>query len=171
MTWKPTTQEFSQVPSGWVARQGHQEEVGRTRDREVWHFHPQPPFLKALVQHQLNSSKVVVVPTRTYHTAQGTLLSVMRQPGWGRARGRTDTCICMAESLCCPPETIITLLTGYPPVQKKTFKAWGKKKRRTNKKKAVVPMTDSLHSSLQFQGVDGCACIPCQRTLTPAPPL
>ena len=27
-----------------------------------------------------------------------------------------DTCICMAESLCCPLETIITLLIGYPPV-------------------------------------------------------
>ena len=25
---------------------------------------------------------------------------------------RMDTCICMAESFCCPPETI-TLLTGY----------------------------------------------------------
>ena len=24
-----------------------------------------------------------------------------------------DTCICKAESLCCPPETITTLLTGY----------------------------------------------------------
>ena len=46
-----------------MAWQGHQEEVGRTRDRDVWHFHPQPPFLKALLQHQLNSSKVVVVPT------------------------------------------------------------------------------------------------------------
>ena len=27
--------------------------------------------------------------------------------------GRMDTCICMAESLCCPPETIRTLLIGY----------------------------------------------------------
>ena len=27
---------------------------------------------------------------------------------------RMDTCICMAESLCCPPETT-TLLTGYTP--------------------------------------------------------
>ena len=29
------------------------------------------------------------------------------------------TCICMAESLHCPPETIITLLIGYTPIQKK----------------------------------------------------
>ena len=27
--------------------------------------------------------------------------------------GRMDTCICMAESLCCPPKTITTLLIGY----------------------------------------------------------
>ena len=27
--------------------------------------------------------------------------------------GRMDTCICMAKSLCCPPGTITTLLTGY----------------------------------------------------------
>ena len=26
---------------------------------------------------------------------------------------RMDTCIRMAESLCCPPEIITTLLTGY----------------------------------------------------------
>ena len=30
--------------------------------------------------------------------------------------GRMDTCICMAESLCCPPETITTLLIGYTPI-------------------------------------------------------
>ena len=30
--------------------------------------------------------------------------------------GRMDTCICTAESLYCPPETIITLLTGYTPI-------------------------------------------------------
>ena len=29
---------------------------------------------------------------------------------------RTDTCICIAESLCCPPETITTLLIGYTPI-------------------------------------------------------
>ena len=27
--------------------------------------------------------------------------------------GRMDTCKCMAESLCCPPKTITTLLIGY----------------------------------------------------------
>ena len=33
--------------------------------------------------------------------------------------GRMDTCVCMAESLHCSPETITTLLTGYTPIQNK----------------------------------------------------
>ena len=28
-----------------------------------------------------------------------------------------DTCVCMAESLCCPPKTITTLLIGFTPIQ------------------------------------------------------
>ena len=35
---------------------------------------------------------------------------------------RMDTCICMAESLCCPSEIITTLLIGYSPVKNKKFK-------------------------------------------------
>ena len=37
---------------------------------------------------------------------------------------RMDTCLCMAESLCCPPETITALLIGYTPIynKKKDFK-------------------------------------------------
>ena len=31
--------------------------------------------------------------------------------------GRMDTCICMAESLCCSPEIVTTLLIGYQSVQ------------------------------------------------------
>ena len=30
--------------------------------------------------------------------------------------GRIDTCLYMAESLCCLPETIIKLLIGYTPI-------------------------------------------------------
>ena len=30
--------------------------------------------------------------------------------------GRMDTCIGMAESFCCPPETISTLLVCYIPI-------------------------------------------------------
>ena len=50
--------------------------------------------------------------------AQGTLLSVMWQPGWERVWGRTDTCICNAESLCCSPETVTTLLISYAAAAK-----------------------------------------------------
>ena len=35
--------------------------------------------------------------------------------GWG-VWGRIDTCICMAESHCCAPETITTLLIDYFPI-------------------------------------------------------
>ena len=36
-----------------------------------------------------------------------------------RVWGRMDTCTCMAESLCCSPETITTLLIGCTPIQNK----------------------------------------------------
>ena len=36
--------------------------------------------------------------------------------------GRMDTSIYMAESLRCSPETITTMLIGYPPIQNKKFK-------------------------------------------------
>ena len=31
--------------------------------------------------------------------------------------GRMGIYVCMAESLCCSPETTTTLLTGYAPMQ------------------------------------------------------
>ena len=34
----------------------------------------------------------------------------------GEFGGRMDTCTCIAESLCCLPETITTLLIGYAPI-------------------------------------------------------
>ena len=37
-------------------------------------------------------------------------------------QGGTDTCVCMAESLCRPLETITTLLIGYTPIQNKKLK-------------------------------------------------
>ena len=43
---------------------------------------------------------------------------------------RLDTCICMAESLCSPPEAITTLLIGYTPIQNKKSKL--KKKEKEN---------------------------------------
>ena len=54
--------------------------------------------------------------------AQGTLFNVKWQPGGG-TRGRVDTCVCMAESLHCPPETITTLLISYTLIYKKKLKS------------------------------------------------
>ena len=47
-----------------------------------------------------------------------------------------DTCICMAESLCSPPETITTLLINCSPIENKIFKKQTKNKRRKKKKQA-----------------------------------
>ena len=41
---------------------------------------------------------------------KGTLLNVMYSLDRRGVWGRMDTCICMVESLCCPLETITTLL-------------------------------------------------------------
>ena len=64
----------------------------------------------------------------TYCIAQGTLLNIMWQHGWDEVWGIIDTCKCMAESLCCTPETITTLLVDYSPIQNKKF----------NKRKSVT---------------------------------
>ena len=53
---------------------------------------------------------------RSCCAAQGTLLSVIWQPGWEGSLGRMDTCMYMAESLCCSPEAVTTLLIGYSPI-------------------------------------------------------
>ena len=36
--------------------------------------------------------------------------------------GRMDTCVCMAESLCCQPKTITALLISCTPIQNKELK-------------------------------------------------
>ena len=36
--------------------------------------------------------------------------------------GRMDTRVCMAESLCCPPKTVTTLLISYTPTLNKKLK-------------------------------------------------
>ena len=43
-------------------------------------------------------------------------------PAWIGVWGRIDPCMWMAESICCPPETIITLLISYTPIQNKKLK-------------------------------------------------
>ena len=58
---------------------------------------------------------------RTYCRAQGTLLNVVRHPGWDGSVGENGY-TCVTEPLCCPLETITTLLTGCIPVQNKKVK-------------------------------------------------
>ena len=43
----------------------------------------------------------------------------------GGVWGRMDTCIHMAESLCCSPEITAALLIGCTPIQNKKLKVWG----------------------------------------------
>lgn len=45
----------------------------------------------------------------------GTPAQVTWQPGWEGSWGRVDTCVCVAESLHCPPKAVTVLLTGYIP--------------------------------------------------------
>ena len=59
------------------------------------------------------------ITTGTCCIARGTLLSVMWQFEWEGVWGRMDTCICMAESLHCSPETITVLLITYTPIENK----------------------------------------------------
>ena len=58
---------------------------------------------------------------RTYYIAQEALLSVTWQLAWERSCGRVDTCICMAESLPCSPETIMNNIVNqlYPNTKEK----------------------------------------------------
>ena len=37
--------------------------------------------------------------------------------------GRMDICVCKAQSLCCPPETITTLLISYVCVRAKSLQS------------------------------------------------
>ena len=41
--------------------------------------------------------------------------------GWEGSLGKMDTCIRMAESLCCSPETIHSVVICYIPMQNKNF--------------------------------------------------
>ena len=62
------------------------------------------------------------VTNEVHCLAQGTLLNLMWQPEWEGSLGRIDTYTCMAESLCCPPETLPTWLISYTPIQNKKLK-------------------------------------------------
>ena len=62
--------------------------------------------------------------------------------------GRMDTCIFMAESLHCLPETVTALLIGYTPIQNKKFK---------RKKEILLPQNHNEkppHTRIISVGVD-----------------
>ena len=54
--------------------------------------------------------------------------------------GRMDTCLCVVESLHCPPETVTTLLISYTLIQNKKFKIMKKKKKGIIH---IIPLTCS----------------------------
>ena len=56
-----------------------------------------------------------------------------------------DTCICVAESLPCSPETVTTLLTGCTPIYSKKFKI----------KKTSEGEKMEYHPSLLFETFSG----------------
>lgn len=56
-------------------------------------------------------------PARTFCTVQGTLLSVMCQPGREGSWGRIDVCMRVAESLPCSLKIVTALLISYIPIQ------------------------------------------------------
>ena len=73
--------------------------------------------------------------THSLSIAQGMLLNIMWQLGWeGSLEENGYISIYMAESLCCPHETIITLLVDYTPIQNKKFN----KKLSENKRQSVL---------------------------------
>ena len=52
-------------------------------------------------------------------------------PGWEGSLGENGY-MCLAESLCPTPETIVTLLIGYTPIQNKKLKKKTVKKNKLN---------------------------------------
>ena len=68
-----------------------------------------------------------------------------------------DTCICMAESLCCPPEIITMLLIGYTAIQNKKVKkkkkprAWEPQRLFTNTGPGgvIIAATEALLISIR----------------------
>ena len=58
---------------------------------------------------------------------------------------RMDTCLYMADSICCSSETITTLLISYNPIQNKKFK----KQKEPKKKKNALLKNTNHHLTLQ----------------------
>ena len=67
-----------------------------------------------------------------------------------------DTCICMAESLCCPPETIRWLIGSTPTQNKKLKKKCcckvASKRHSLTKSGKIHSMTATLNEEIKSQG-------------------
>ena len=90
------------------------------RDSQTWRTDLQRPGEGVYTECGINMDTLLYfkwITNKDLCRAHGTLLNVMWQPGWEGLWGRTDTCICMAESLHCSPETITTLFISYKPIQ------------------------------------------------------
>ena len=92
------------------------DNLGKTEKREIFAevgsnlaFHSEI-FYTYETSNQNESNLVSQYASRVElsNLARGTVLKVVWQPGWERSSGGR-----MAELLCCPPETITTLLIGY----------------------------------------------------------
>ena len=68
---------------------------------------------------------------------EGTLKVLCASLDGRRVWGRVDTCLCVAESPCCSPETTTALLIGYAPIQNKKFKVFKKQQQEKVTKGAM----------------------------------
>ena len=62
--------------------------------------------------------------------------------------GRMDTCICMAESLRCSPETITTLLISYTPMHKEQNKHICLKNFRRRRRKPLNDQSEKIEADV-----------------------
>ena len=89
------------------------------------------------------------------YIAQGAVLSASWQAGWEGRLGENG--VCMAESLCCPPEAVITLLIWlYPNIKlKKKESPWvllGSVVTNAENKRTLSP-GKSFHSIASLTGL------------------
>ena len=103
-----------------LRRCGFNPWLGKTPWRKKWQ--PAPVFLPG----ESHGQKSLVAYSSSWDCKESDMTE------WLNTHAHVDTCICMAESLCCSLETTGTLLIGYTPIlyirKLKTLK----KRRRRN---------------------------------------
>ena len=120
---------------------------GRRDSQGVWDGHVHIPIFKMDNKHG---------PTVQYMELCSILYSSLNGRGvWGRM----DTCICMAESLYCSPETITTLLIGCTTIQKKKFFFFFKGKVLEMEGLPNFNYVHPVYSSLGEEGLGNLFCV------------